>query len=159
MTTIQDGVFRLLYVSDLAAHTGSMLSTVLEDILVASARNNLRDGLTGFLLCDGARFVQMLEGDQAAVEACFAAILSDNRHHHVSVRLKGPIAERDYPRWSMCALTLSPQEDAWLNAEHFEFDLRRAAPGALAQHLLGIAQRHADELDALHARLLESGRR
>lgn len=151
------GVFQLLYVSDIAPHVAKRLPTVVEDILIASTRNNARDAISGFLVCDGARFAQMLEGSREAVEACFAAITADDRHTHISVRSTGLVEARQYSRWSMCAWTLSAQEDALLNAAHIELDLRGAARGALAQHLLGISQRHADELDALHAEILRRG--
>ncbi len=148
-----DGVYRLLYVSDVAARAVGVLRATVTDILAVSMRNNRRDDITGFLLCDGVRFVQALEGERAAVEACFAQIEQDGRHERIEVRRRGFAASRDYARWSMCALTLSEHEDELLNAAELEFDLRRAEAGALDQHLSGIAQRHAAALDALHDRL------
>lgn len=148
-----EGVYRLLYVSDIAANAGGVLRATVADILTVSMRNNRRDAITGFLLCDGGRFVQALEGHRDAVEACFAQIEQDGRHEHIEVRRRGFASARDYPRWSMCALTLSDRENELLNAPHIEFDLRRAEAGALDQHLLGIARRHAAELDALHDEL------
>ena len=85
--------------------------------------------------------------------ADFARIARDRRHEHIEARRRGFAGTRDYPRWSMCALTLSDYEDELLNARHIEFDLRRAEAGALDQHLLGIARRHAAELDARHDQL------
>jgi hypothetical protein len=145
-------VFRLLYVSDVAANPASVFRATVHDILITSVRNNRRRRITGFLLCDGARFVQVLEGGRGPVEACFAVIAADGRHEQVEVRTRehGP---RAYPRWSMCAVTLSAQEDALLSAANIHLDLRRASAGALDQHMLGVAKRHARELDALHARL------
>lgn len=145
-------VFRLIYVSDIAPRAAEVLRATVEDILVVSVRNNLRRDLTGFLLCDGARFVQVLEGGRGPVEACFAAIEQDWRHERVEVRRREYVPARVFPRWSMCAVTLSAREDALLDAD-IELDLRRASAGALDQHMRGIAQRHADELDALHARM------
>ena len=77
---------RLLYVSTiLAPH----LPSAVEDILRASVANNLRDGLTGFLICDGVHFIQALEGEPAAVEACLGRIAADDRHTALAVRLDG----------------------------------------------------------------------
>ncbi len=43
-------------------------------ILDASRRNNRKDGVTGLLVSDGTRFLQVLEGDEAAVEKAYARI-------------------------------------------------------------------------------------
>ncbi|HEY0353334.1 MAG TPA: BLUF domain-containing protein, partial [Enterovirga sp.] len=37
--------------------------TMLRTILTVSQRNNVRDGLTGFLIFDRVHFFQILEGD------------------------------------------------------------------------------------------------
>jgi hypothetical protein len=142
---------RLLYVSTiLAPH----LPSAVEDILRASVANNLRDGLTGFLICDGVHFIQALEGEPAAVEACLGRIAADDRHTALAVRLDGLAEARRFDRWSMCALYLSEMDDALLAPRDIEFDLERASADALWRHLAGLADRHAEALDAEHARLL-----
>ena len=130
------------------------LATCMHEILTVSTLNNLRDGLTGLLLCDGSMFAQVLEGDEAAVETCFACIADDPRNVNVIVRDRGAIKARTFPSWSMCGLTLSPRDDALLAPADIGYDLARASAGALLQTLAGLAARHGAQLDAEHARLL-----
>ena len=147
-------IYRLIYVSMIAAEPAA-LPTVVEDILVVSVANNHRDGITGFLLCDGFNFAQALEGQQDKVEACFARIARDPRHVQPVVREIGWREERAFARWSMCGLTLSSRDDALLQPPEIDFDLARVSPGALWQYLTSLAVRHGSELDAEHERLLE----
>ena len=77
-------IHRVLYVSRVAT---PHLRSAVEDILIASVRNNARDGITGFLVCDGAFFAQALEGPADRVEACFQRIAADPRNQDVVVRL------------------------------------------------------------------------
>lgn len=146
--------YRLIYVSTITSDAGARLASTVEDILMESVVCNSRDRITGFLLADGTAFVQVLEGDVTLVEACFARILEDDRHHLVTVRERVGVAGRLFPRWSMCGLTLSPTDDALLAVPDIAFDLRTAATGALLQLLVSLAQRHGPALDARHDRLL-----
>ena len=50
---------------------------------LADARNRSED-ITGLLLFDGARFIQALEGDAAAVQAVMDRIAKDPRHDNIS---------------------------------------------------------------------------
>lgn len=47
----------------------------------ASRRRNAEHRLTSMLFFDGHRFLQALEGEAGAVEATFARIAADPRHH------------------------------------------------------------------------------
>jgi hypothetical protein len=151
-------IYRLAYVSSLTPAAAATLVSTMEDVLAGSVANNRRDAITGFLLCDGAAFVQVLEGPEVRVESCFGRILVDTRHHLISVRERRRVDGRLFPAWSMCGLTLSEVDDALLSAPDIAFDLRHAATGALIQLLSSLAERHGPELDARHARLLTSGR-
>ncbi|OHB29330.1 MAG: hypothetical protein A2790_13225 [Phenylobacterium sp. RIFCSPHIGHO2_01_FULL_69_31] len=145
---------RLLYVSRISDAAAANLPHAMEEILVVSARRNTPDAVTGLLLADGASFVQVLEGPDARVIACYERILQDQRHHDIRLRSLASIDERSFPRWSMCGLTLSDLEDKLLAASDIAFELREADPGALLQHLEGLAARHARQLDAAHAKLV-----
>lgn len=149
--------YRLTYVSTISGSAAAVLPSTVEDILIQSVINNAGDGITGFLLADGVAFVQVLEGAERLVEACFARILLDPRHELVTVRERLEVEARQFPLWSMCGLTLSPADDALLTTPDIAFDLRSAATGALVQLLGGLADRHGAELDAQHARLLRGG--
>jgi hypothetical protein len=146
-------VHRVLYLSRLTMDAAAMLTSTVEDILIASVTRNNRDTISGFLLCDGEAFLQVIEGPATAVEACFSRILRDPRHEDIQVRIRteGP---RLFARWSMCGLTLSDLDDSLLGVPQIDMDLWAAAPGALLQHMEGVAARYADRLDARHAALL-----
>jgi hypothetical protein len=147
-------IHRLLYVSIMSEAAAASLANTMEDILVEAARLNARDGVTGFLLCDGIHFVQVLEGGWDEVEACFARIETDRRHFAVEARLREDTPRRLFPRWSMCGLTLSDLDDALLATPQIEFHPRRVDPGAVLQQVESLAVRFGDRLDARHAPLL-----
>jgi len=50
-------------------------------IVATSRRRNAEHRLTSMLFFDGQRFLQALEGEAGAVEATFARIAADPRHH------------------------------------------------------------------------------
>ena len=74
------GLQCLLYMS----HATRAMSQEEIDRLLGGARerNRLR-GVTGALLYYDGRFVQVLEGEAAAVDQCFALIQTDARHEQV----------------------------------------------------------------------------
>jgi len=146
-------IFRLSYVSAVTAEAASRLPSAMEDILVASVANNLRDGITGILVCDGEAFAQILEGPREAVEACFLRICLDRRNAEPALREASWGRHRAFPRWSMCGLTLSGVDDAVLSPPDIGFDLTRLSTGALWQHLESLALRHGDALDREHDRI------
>ncbi len=72
-------------------------------ILATSRRNNARDGVTGLLYADGTRFLQVLEGDTAKVEAAFARIQPDPRHRAVVVLSRRDVEAREFGSWDMAS--------------------------------------------------------
>jgi len=91
-------MFSLIYVSS-AVRTFSQSQLI--DLLVQSRENNTSLGITGMLLYKGGNFMQVLEGEEDAVTALYAAIGRDPRHRGLLVILQGPQAERQFPEWSM----------------------------------------------------------
>lgn len=89
---------RLLYISTTRT---PITPALLDDILAASRRRNAAAGITGLLVAGGRRFLQVLEGERAAVEQTFARICDDPRHHAVVRLSEGPIAARNFPNWAM----------------------------------------------------------
>ena len=92
------GLVRVIYVStaDHAVDAGA-----LEDILDASLRNNEPNGLTGMLLYAGGSFMQVLEGEEADVDATLARVRRDPRHSDVFEIDRSPIDERSFANWRM----------------------------------------------------------
>lgn len=91
-------MFSLVYVSS-AVRTFSQSQLIA--LLVQSRENNARSDITGMLLYKGGNFMQVLEGEEEAVTALYAAIGRDPRHRGLFVILQGSQAERQFPEWSM----------------------------------------------------------
>ncbi len=92
------GLVRVIYVST-ANH--AVDASALQDILEASVRNNEPSGLTGMLLYAGGSFMQVLEGEEEAVDATLARVHRDPRHSDVFEIDRSPIDERAFANWRM----------------------------------------------------------
>ena len=88
---------QLIYVSDLVDNDESVLASILE----SAVRRNQQNGITGMLLYGDGNFIQVLEGDEAAVDETYGRIRADLRHRNLSILLQGPIPERQFSDWSM----------------------------------------------------------
>ncbi|MGL6208999.1 MAG: BLUF domain-containing protein [Paracoccaceae bacterium] len=77
--------------------------SMLAGILIDARRCNLRDQITGALICRDDLYLQLLEGPEAAVEATYARIVADDRHVEVRPLTRRPIAEdgRLFAAWAM----------------------------------------------------------
>jgi hypothetical protein len=87
----------LIYLSDLVDRKES----VLADILQSAVRHNQHNGVTGMLLYAEGNFLQVIEGEPAAVQETFERIRKDARHRNVTVLLEEPLSERHFSQWSM----------------------------------------------------------
>ena len=63
--------------------------------------HNKQHQITGMLLYDNQKFMQVLEGEQAAVEALFDKIKQDPRHQHIEALIHNPIKKRNFATWDM----------------------------------------------------------
>lgn len=123
----------LIYVSQAEA---PMPHRELAKILASSRAWNEAHGVTGLLIYklseDGRRgnFMQILEGEKVDVQAAFARITADPRHHTKIVLEEGEVAARAFPDWSMGFRNLEPGE----LAGHAQFrDLGEETFGARAR--------------------------
>ena len=73
----------------------------LLDLLGHSRANNAERGVTGILLYRRGTFLQVLEGPREEVEALYARIADDPRHHAVDTVLAEERRERRFPDWTM----------------------------------------------------------
>jgi hypothetical protein len=92
-------VKQIIYIS--TARNAFPDAAMIRSVLEVSRRNNARDGLTGLLLVGGRRFLQVLEGPEAALETAFARIRTDERHFAVVELCSRSIEQRSFPAWSM----------------------------------------------------------
>lgn len=74
---------------------------LLQSILNTSRRHNRIAGITGLLLAGGRRFLQALEGPDAAVEATYARIKADPRHFAFVELENKPIDAAEFGTWAM----------------------------------------------------------
>jgi hypothetical protein len=94
----------LIYVSSAVV---PLSSEELSDLLARTREKNIRSGITGLLLYKDGNFMQMLEGEEATVRATYARIQRDPRHRGLLTLLQGPLAERQFPGWSMAFRNLN----------------------------------------------------
>ncbi len=95
----------LIYTS-LAGESGAPKD--VESILASSERNNIATGVTGLLLFDGERYIQILEGLPSRVDTLFDTIQADSRHGQIELLHKGNISVRAFKDWRMAYEALPP---------------------------------------------------
>jgi hypothetical protein len=73
----------------------------LVSLLELSRVNNQESGLSGMLLYSSQSFLQMLEGDPAALEETYERITADDRHVNLRLLLNADVSTRLFPDWTM----------------------------------------------------------
>lgn len=123
-------VTQLIYMSEPFGYDENILAT----ILATARRRNERDGITGALICRHDIYLQLIEGDEGAIDALFARILADDRHLAVTLLSRVEVADRLLPQWAM----LHDPAHTWLwTAEEVASGaVREATPEALQQVFL-----------------------
>jgi len=98
-------MLQLAYIS--SSRPGLTLADV-EDILTGSRRRNEADRVTGLLIFDGRRFLQVLEGNAETVERTYGRIVTDPRHRAIVKLSSRDVAERAFGPWAMASHIVSP---------------------------------------------------
>lgn len=128
-------LIHLVYTSS-ATHL--MAQAELMELLSVSRARNADAGITGALLyCDGT-FMQALEGPPEAVDATFARIACDPRHHDTIQLLRAETPERHFPEWSMGFQPVGRLPDG-VDGFRSVFALTERGPSR-AQRLLSVAR-------------------
>lgn len=91
-------MFSLVYAS---AASRPFEGAELEALLAGSRARNAKRGLTGMLLYKDGWFMQVLEGEERAVQRAFRRISRDKRHRYVRVLAETVVAAREFPEWTM----------------------------------------------------------
>jgi len=81
----------------------------LQGLLAWSRHYNAEHGITGLLLYSDGRYVQLLEGPEAAVSDLYAHIQRDARHDQVVMVSAGP-GPRRFAEWDMDFGLVAPAE-------------------------------------------------
>lgn len=92
------GLFRIVYVSTAVP---GLTDEDMEAILNASQSNNEERYITGYLVHNGANFMQLIEGPRAEVDEIYSRLQTDPRHSGVVRILAEWCRERAFPNWSM----------------------------------------------------------
>ena len=91
-------MYRYIYLSTAAR---PIRPADLEAVLTHAHRNNERDGITGLLMFHDGSFMQFLEGERAAVEACAGRIARNPMHRQMTRVFAGQADRRLFGEWSM----------------------------------------------------------
>jgi uncharacterized protein YaaQ len=91
-----------------------LTSAQLYQLLTLARQRNTELAITGILLYGNERFVQVLEGEEAAVRNLYKLIKSDARHQHVIAYANKPIKKRTFKEWAMAFQSSSPEQAAAL---------------------------------------------
>jgi hypothetical protein len=111
MTTDSRNVFRILYKS---VAVSSLTQKDVADIVAHSNKNNNAKGISGFLVFENGRFMQLLEGDEAIVkDLYYSKIAKDSRHSDVIV-LKESHGPRTCSDWTMSQLPIGMFESKFV---------------------------------------------
>ena len=86
----------------------------LEDIHRTARDLNALDGISGLLVFNGTRFLQVIEGSETAVNYLVERLRRDPRHTGFEIRDERNIERRSFPDWSM---ELVRVEGTYLNAK------------------------------------------
>ncbi len=90
-------LIRVVYYSEPARSASINMKALHDDCL----RNNTHDKIGGFLHYNGYCFMQVLEGEQAIVAACYRRIMNDARHTNIKLVAAQFVAEPHYQEWKI----------------------------------------------------------
>lgn len=129
-------LYQIMYISSV---TVSMTADECADIAKASATRNAAADVTGLLLFNSRRFLQVLEGPRDAVQRTFDRISRDGRHSAI-VKLRDAVIEtREFGEWGMAYDDpASPSESL---KDKVAALLTLAGPSTRA-HFIGSAEMH-----------------
>jgi hypothetical protein len=69
-----------------------------------SANHNRDNSITGLLIYDGHRYMQLIEGERISVEGLMSRISSDSRHNHITYLTDSGVSNRSFTGWALTCL-------------------------------------------------------
>ena len=121
----------MIQISYISTPSRQLSSEELKELLASCRRYNAAHGVTGMLLYYNSIFLQVLEGDEAEVDALMERISKDPRHADIKMLRRREIEQREFPDWHMAFRRLT--------GEHF----------STIPELSHVAGRGGEDLDAL----------
>ncbi|HEX8467301.1 MAG TPA: BLUF domain-containing protein [Allosphingosinicella sp.] len=101
---------------------------------------NALDGISGLLLFDGSRFLQIVEGTEDAIDNLVGRLRMDPRHSAFEVRDERYVEQRSFPDWSMELVRVSA---GYKNAKS---EVATALPEAVAEPVRELVARMSGRL-------------
>lgn len=95
--TIISELTQIIYASQPFGYDSATLSGILLD----ARRCNLRDDVTGALVCRHDIYLQLIEGPTDKIRATYERILRDDRHTGIDRLVDRPITNRMFGDWAM----------------------------------------------------------
>lgn len=136
----------ILYISTARRHLAP--GDIVDILRTARARNKI-SGVTGILLYDRVRFMEVLEGPAEAVEATFGRIQKDNRHFGLVKLEDRRIAERQFGETSMVAYG-TVEDDLANSIEEIDAMLDTLTDLSLRDQIKSFARIRATDPDRMH---------
>ena len=130
-------MIRLLYISTARE---ALTDAQIYELLATSRANNRRNRVTGLLIVGKTRFLQLLEGEESAVEATYARICSDPRHFAVVDLGRKPASEPLFPDWDMGYESVASGDGAGGLVEAVSQMVGQLPDPSLRAELLGFAE-------------------
>ena len=116
------------------------------DAILAKARElNALDGITGLLVFNGTRFLQIIEGSHHAINDLVERLRRDPRHSGFEVRDERDIDERMFGDWSMELVRVST--DRMEARETVSRSLPAAVPQTVHQRLMTMTESISGNVD------------
>ena len=112
----------------------------LAEIHETARRLNPLDGITGLLVFNGSRFLQIIEGAESAIDDLVARLRADDRHSAFEIRDERIVAERAFPDWSMELVTVSA---SWQEARE---EIDKVLPDGLSPAVRDLIHRMARKI-------------
>ncbi len=110
----------LIHAIYLSAAPSDMSEHDTVKFLNEARKANRKNDISGMMLYVGGCLLLVLEGEAGKVDAACGAIFSDKRE--MRMILREPIAEREFPEWTMGFETVEPLEAGRLLGEPLRFD-------------------------------------
>jgi uncharacterized membrane protein (DUF373 family) len=100
----------MIQISYISSAVEPLSTPELLRLLQSCRESNAGRGVTGMLLYGNATFLQVLEGEEAVIDALVEQIRKDPRHTNLQILHRTSIEHRQYSDWSMGFKRLSDKE-------------------------------------------------
>jgi hypothetical protein len=114
----------------------------LSDIHESARHLNALDGVTGLLVFDGVRFLQIIEGPEDSIDKLVERLRRDRRHSAFEIRDEHVIDSRSFPDWSMELVRVSA------GFREARIAISSILPETTSPTVRDIASRMADDLSS-----------